>query len=97
LRVDLKNANRFPLIVELLDSKGKVLISKVSTKESIVDFNLIDPMLYTLRVVYDDNANEEWDTGNFLEKKQAEEIIYFSKEIDVRANWDVDQEFNLGK
>lgn len=95
LRVNLKNANRFPLIVELLDSKGKVLISKVSTKESIVDFNLIDPMLYTLRVVYDDNANEEWDTGNFLEKKQAEEIIYFSKEIDVRANWDVDQEFDL--
>ena len=29
------------------------------------------------------------------EKKQAEEVIYFPKEIDVRANWDVDQGFDL--
>jgi hypothetical protein len=26
-----------------------------------------------------------------LQKKYSEEVIYFSKEIDVRANWDVDQ------
>ncbi|WP_131474473.1 hypothetical protein [Flavobacterium sp. KMS] len=31
----------------------------------------------------------------FLEKRYAEEVIYFSKEIDVRANWDVDQVFDL--
>lgn len=95
LRVNLKNVNRFPLILELLDSKGKVLASQISTKETVLDFNLIDPTLYTIRVIYDDNANGEWDTGNFLERKQAEQILYFPKEIDVRANWDVDQEFDL--
>jgi uncharacterized protein (DUF2141 family) len=95
LRVNLKNVNRFPLILEILDAKGKVLASKSSTKETTLNFNLIDPMLYTIRVIYDDNANDEWDTGNFLAKKQAEQIIYFTKEIDVRANWDVDQDFDL--
>ena len=95
MRVNLKNVKRFPLILELLDSKGRILASQVSTKETILDFNLIDPLLYTIRITYDDNANGEWDTGNFLEKKQAEEIIYYPKEIDVRANWDVDQEFDL--
>jgi hypothetical protein len=55
----------------------------------------IDPALYTLRVIYDENKNKEWDAGNFLQKRQSEEVIYFPKEIDVRANWDVDQRFNL--
>jgi hypothetical protein len=41
------------------------------------------------------NKNKEWDSGNYLEKRQAEEVIYFSKEIDVRANWDVNQIFDL--
>lgn len=95
LKINLKNVDRFPLIVELLDSKAKVMASQLSTKETTLSFDLIDPMLYTIRVTYDDNANGEWDTGNFLEKRQAEEVVYFPKEIDVRANWDVEQEFDL--
>jgi hypothetical protein len=55
----------------------------------------IEPKLYTVRIIYDDNANDEWDTGNYLAKKQPEEIIYFPKLIDVRANWDVEQDFIL--
>jgi hypothetical protein len=51
----------------------------------------------TLRVIYDENNNKEWDPGNYLEKRQAEEVIYFPKDIDVRANWDVDQVFILSK
>ena len=95
LRVNLKNVNRFPVIVELLDSKANIMVSQISTQETTLNFDLIDPMLYTIRVIYDDNGNGEWDTGNFLEKRQAEQIVYFPKEIDVRANWDVDQEFDL--
>jgi hypothetical protein len=32
---------------------------------------------------------------NYIEKRQAEEVIYFSKAIDVRANWDVEQAFDV--
>jgi hypothetical protein len=69
--------------------------TEYSESKTKVAFNLIDPALYSLRVVYDDNKNAVWDTGNYLEKRQAEEIIYFSKEIDVRANWDVEQVFDV--
>lgn len=58
-------------------------------------FETIEPKLYTLRVIYDDNANGIWDTGDYLNKKQAEEILYYPKLLDVRANWDVEQDFNL--
>ncbi|WP_035669343.1 Ig-like domain-containing protein [Flavobacterium sp. 83] len=95
LSVSLQNVKQFPVIVELTNTKGEVLATGYSEKNTIIDFNLIEPALYTLRAVYDENKNKEWDSGNYLEKRQAEEVIYFSKEIDVRANWDVNQVFDL--
>jgi hypothetical protein len=95
LRLLLENVRQFPIIVELTDSKGKLLYSEYSEGNTKIDFNLIKPELYTLRVIYDANKNKEWDSGSFLEKRQTEEVIYFPKEIDVRANWDVEQNFNL--
>lgn len=95
LKVTLIGAKRFPLILEVLDNKGEVMYSQKSEKETTMIFETIEPRQYTLRVVYDDNSNGVWDTGNYLAKKQAEEIIYFPKEIDIRANWDVEQEFGL--
>ncbi|MFV7235131.1 Ig-like domain-containing protein [Flavobacterium sp. ZB4R12] len=95
LSVSLQNAKQFPVIVELTNKKGEVLATEYSEKNTTIDFNLIEPALYTLRAIYDENKNKEWDSGNYLEKRQAEEVIYFSKEIDVRANWDVNQVFDL--
>jgi uncharacterized protein (DUF2141 family) len=95
LSVSLQNVKLFPVIVELTNQKGEVLATEYSDKNTTIDFNLIEPALYSLRAIYDANKNKEWDSGNYLEKRQAEEVIYFSKEIDVRANWDVNQAFDL--
>ncbi|MBG6060907.1 uncharacterized protein (DUF2141 family) [Flavobacterium sp. CG_9.1] len=95
LTVTLQNVKQFPLIIELTNLKGDVLNSEYTENNTTIDFNLIEPALYTLRIIYDTNKNKEWDTGNYLEKRQAEEVLYFSKEIDVRANWDVNQLFDL--
>jgi len=95
LRLTLENVKQFPVIVELTDKTGVVQYTAYSTGDTTIDFNLIKPQPYTLRIIYDDNKNGEWDPGNFLEKRQSEEVIYFPKEIDVRANWDVVQPFNL--
>lgn len=48
-------------------------------------------------MIYDENKNKIWDTGNYLEKRQAEEIIYFTTPIDVRANWDWDETLDLSR
>lgn len=95
LKVNLIGAKRFPLILEVLNSQGAVLYTQPSTAATSLFFETIEPNLYTLRIIYDDNANGYWDTGDYLAKKQAEEIVYFPKQIDVRANWDVEQEFDL--
>ena len=94
LKINLTNVKRFPVIVELLE-KDNVLYKMSSADKTSFFFETIEPKQYTVRIIYDENANNEWDTGNYLAKKQAEEIIYFPKLIDVRANWDVEQEFVL--
>ena len=95
LRVNLQNVKQFPVIVELTTDKGDVIASAYSEKNTTIDFNNLNPALYTLRIIYDENKNKEWDTGNYLEKRQSEEVIYFPTAIDVRANWDVEQVFDL--
>ncbi|MEZ7498194.1 Ig-like domain-containing protein [Flavobacterium sp. Arc3] len=95
LRIQLQNVKYFPVIVELTDAKGDVLASEYTDFKTIVDFNLLNPAVYNLRIIYDENKNKIYDSGNFLEKRYSEEVIYFSKEIDVRANWDVDQAFDV--
>ncbi len=96
LRVILERVQRYPVIVEITDEKGVVMEREVVEKDTKVFFDLIEPKKYTLRVVYDDNKNGVWDAGNYIEKRQSEEVIYFAKEIDVRANWDVEQPFDIG-
>ena len=95
LKVSLQNVKRFPVLIQLTDKAGLVLATEYSESNTNVEFSFIDPALFSLRAIYDDNKNKEWDTGNYLEKRQAEEVIYFSKEIDVRANWDIEQIFDL--
>ena len=96
LTVSLKNVNRFPVLVELTNEKGDIILASEYTEgKTEIEFNLLEPNSYTLRAIYDDNKNKEWDTGSYLERKQAEEVVYFSKPVDVRTNWDVNQPFDL--
>jgi uncharacterized protein (DUF2141 family) len=95
LTLQLENVKKFPIIVQLTDSKGKVLDSEYSTNSSTIVFNTIEPKKFYLRIIYDENGNGEWDPGNYLEKTQSEEVIYFPKELEGRANWDVEEGFIL--
>lgn len=94
LRVVLENTSPHAHIVELTDAKGVVKYS-IPTSETAVDFRWITPGTYTLRVIYDENGNAEWDSGSFLEKRQPERVVYYPAAIEVRANWDVEQPFSL--
>ena len=95
LRLKLENVKQFPIIIELTNKDGKVLYSTISEKKTEIYFDLIEPEKVTPRVIYDENKNGIWDTGDFLKLQQAEDVIYFPKEIDVRPNWDVEQGWNL--
>ncbi|MBF4465975.1 Ig-like domain-containing protein [Flavobacterium sp. LC2016-12] len=96
LILNLKNVKRFPIIVELTNKKGDiVLASQYSDGQTKLTFDLLEPNSFTLRITYDDNKNKVYDSGNFLKKTYAEEVFYYQKEIDVRTNWDVDETVDM--
>ena len=49
-----------------------------------------------LGFLYNDrNANNQWDTGDYAQRLQPEEVFYFPSAIDVRANWDIEQTWRI--
>lgn len=104
LNITLQNVKRWPVVVELADTKGKTYATMLSKGETQLYFETIEPSKYLLRLIYDDNGNGEWDSGSYMEKRQPEEVIYkmdernpsVAKEIDVRANWEMEETFNAG-
>ncbi|MCV9930235.1 Ig-like domain-containing protein [Flavobacterium sp. LS1R49] len=97
LTLNLQNVKRFPIIVELTNKKGDIILANdYSEGKTTFEFNLLEPDVFTVRVIYDDNKNKQYDPGNYLEKRYAEEVNYYQKEInDVRANWDSTHTFDL--
>lgn len=75
-----------PLIVELIN-KERIIYRTNNTIPLSIDS--LNPGAYSLRIIYDENNNGKWDTGNLLQKIQAEAVEYYIKDIDIRADWDV--------
>lgn len=92
---------RFPALdlsqhpVLLLVQNEKIVYTHVFTNK---DFNtkIFRPGDYELRILYDENGNARWDTGDFFGKhKQPEKVQSIDKKLTVKANWDNDHTFNL--
>ena len=81
------------------DEKGQkifnVLDQKIVDKDSKITFDYLREGKYKLRAILDENGNGEWDTGLYMKGIQPEEIRYLPIEINVKQNFDVEQEFDL--
>ncbi|MGY8914605.1 MAG: hypothetical protein ACKVJF_05915 [Flavobacteriales bacterium] len=85
----------YPLIIQLTDEAGKTKREIYATEPRDFQFNHLKPSKYMIRVIYDSNSNGKWDTGSFLQKISPEKVIYYPTVIEVRANWELVESFNL--
>jgi uncharacterized protein (DUF2141 family) len=90
--LDVKKETKHPVIIELLD-KDKVVKTKYISSSGKIEFDLLEPKEYTVRAIIDENNNHTWDTGSFLLRKQPEQVIYFEKNFELRANWEMNESF----
>lgn len=51
---------------------------------------LFNPGEYELRILYDENKNGIWDTGNFAKKKQPEKVYSLLQKFSLRENFEKD-------
>ena len=84
-----------PVIIQVITEKDELISSKKINSDQLISFKNLPPKNYIVRVIFDDNDNGKWDTGNYLLKVQPERIIYFEKLIELRANWDYNETFIL--
>ena len=95
LIVDVKNQDQLPVYIELLNEQNKLVKKSKTQTSSNFMFKYLVPGKYHLRLVLDTNNNNKWDTGNYLQHKQAEKSLEFPSNIEVRANWDINQSLDL--
>ncbi len=86
-----------PYLIELLNNNKVVRRYDSLVPGNNYSFELLDAGKYTVRLIEDANNNKLWDTGDYLEKIQPEKVIYYWKEIDLRANWDMNETFNTSQ
>ena len=80
--------------VELLDAQSKVLRT-VPVVAGVAKLPNVLPNSYYVRLTLDTNGNGRWDTGNYAQHLQPEEVYYYPKALKLRRNWDVDQQWNI--
>ena len=96
LSLRLGNVPSFPIFIDLLDEKEEIKRSMYVTEEkSLFRFAYLSPQKYYIRVRIDENANGKWDTGHYLKKQKPEAVYHFPSPIDVRANWELQEQFML--
>ena len=83
-------------VVELLDGSGKVLRQQRITPQNTADFYYLNPgTKFYIRLFNDRNGNGVWDTGKYSEHLQPEEVYYFPKVWEVKANFEFEENWNI--
>ena len=95
LTMNLTGQVQSPVILHLINERGDLLREVIQDSLGRVEFSTLDPAIYRVRAIFDANGNGKWDTGSYLQKTQPERVVYYRQTIDVRANWELEQTFNL--
>ena len=83
------------IVVQLLDKDDKCLRQLRAANDGEAAFFYLEPGNYYVRAFVDRNGNDLWDTGNYDDDQQPEDVYYYSSEIECKANWDVTKQWNL--
>ena len=96
--LDVILSNNSKYILQLIDSDMDVIREFENIESnSTYSFDYIVPGKYTFRLIEDLNNNGVWDTGDYLKKRQPEPVFYYTNELEVRANWDFNEIFDLNR
>jgi len=83
-----------PAFVELLDMQDRV-VRRMKVRAGSVDFYYLKPGQYGARLISDTNENGIWDTGNYEEERQPEEVFYYPQILELKALWEIEQDWNI--
>lgn len=95
IKATLSNVNG-NVILQVLNDKESIIKWYTVSADKLVTIDFLAPGKYSLKVIYDRNENGSWDPGDLIKRLQPESVEYFKDVIEVRSNWDVEVNWNLG-
>jgi len=78
------------IVFQAVNSKDEVVRSASATEKGAY-IKYLQPGDYYVRMFMDKNRNGKWDTGNFLENKQPEDVYYYPKKLTLIKNWEIEE------
>ncbi|MDR2121234.1 MAG: Ig-like domain-containing protein [Tannerella sp.] len=79
--------------VELLNT-GDAPVRKSTVREGWAIFTHLKPDKYYVRLIEDTNDNGVWDTGNYAEKRQPENVWYAPRFYEIPANFEIEESWS---
>lgn len=83
------------MLIQLLTPKGDVVEQRSVQGRQKLSFSQMKPAKFVVKAIFDENANGRWDTGDLVAGKQPESVVYLDKELEIRANWDLEEEWKV--
>jgi len=83
-------------IIQLLDRQEKIVKEVIMKEDGLIEFPLLEKGFYRLRTIYDLNGDGKWTTGDFKTGRQPEPVSYYGSEIEIKTNWQITQDWDLG-
>ena len=90
----------YPLVVQLYQGGSKelkIVDEKYLEEDGEIVFEYLNEGSYMVRVILDRNGNKKWDTGNYMEHLQPEEIKYLPGEFKIKKNFDIEQSYDVSR
>ena len=83
------------IILQLLTEDEAILKQDFITRDTVLVYKYLNAGKHKIKAIFDANNNGEWDPGLYLKKKQAEKVIYYKNELEIRANWDIEENWEI--
>jgi hypothetical protein len=85
------------VIIQLVAEKDKIVSERAVTSPGTVKFGLLDKGSYRLKAIYDLDGHGAWTTGDYDLRRSPEPVTYYGGELEVKINWELEQDWDLGK
>lgn len=85
------------VIIQVMAERDKIVRQAYLKSPGEVDFPLLDKGRYRLKAIYDLDSNRVWTTGDYNLSRNPEPVTYYTGELDVKINWALEQDWDLGE
>ncbi|NOQ27574.1 MAG: hypothetical protein GQ564_19600 [Bacteroidales bacterium] len=90
----------FQVICQLIlpgNEEEVIYREKIIKSDQILEYDFLPPKEFIFKIIIDKNFNGKWDSGEYLNHIQPEEVLYHKDKIGVRSNWDIEINFSMNK